>query len=98
MSMSAPFDPVQPSTDDGIPAADAGTGAPPPAEGFGTGGEEPDSPEQTDADTPAAAPQSDTAFRTPDPTELGPEPTGNPVDPAMATSTPDPGQTGRDQR
>ena len=28
----------------------------------------------------------------------GPEPTGNPVDPAMATSSPDPDQTGRDLR
>ena len=98
MSMSAPFEPNIPSSsDDGIPAADAGNGAPPPAEGFGVGGEEPDAPEQTDEGTPAA-PQSDTPFRTPDPSELGPEPTGNPVDPAIATSTPDPGQTGRDQR
>jgi hypothetical protein len=28
----------------------------------------------------------------------GAEPTGNPVDPAMATSSPDPEQTGRDER
>ncbi|MCZ2838048.1 hypothetical protein [Modestobacter sp. VKM Ac-2985] len=28
----------------------------------------------------------------------GPEPTGGPVDPAVATSSPDPGQTGRDRR
>jgi hypothetical protein len=97
MSMSAPFDPVQPAPDEGIPAADAGTGAPPPAEGFGVGGEEPDRPEQTDADGPAAT-QSETPFRTPDPAEVGPEPTGNPVDPAVSTATPDPGQTGRDQR
>ena len=98
MSMSAPFEPDLPASgDDGIPAADAGTGAPPPAEGFGVAGEEPDRPEQTDAPSPAA-PQSDTAFRTPDPAELGPEPTGNPVDPAMATSTPDPEQTGRNER
>ncbi|MGY5883844.1 hypothetical protein ACJTNH_09290 [Modestobacter lacusdianchii] len=97
MSMSAPFDPVQPSNDDqGIPAADAGQGSPPPAEGFGIGGEEPDAPEQ--ADEAGAAPQSDTPFRTPDPDEVGPEATGNPVDPAVATNSPDPGQTGRDQR
>jgi hypothetical protein len=99
MSMSAPFEPNVPAhADDGIPAADAGNGAPPPAEGFGVGGEEPDTPERTDEDAPAAAPQSDTAFRTPDPAELGPEPTGNPVDPAMATNSPDPEQTGRDRR
>jgi hypothetical protein len=54
------------------------------------------SPQEPD-DSPAAT-QSDTPFRTPDPAEVGPEPTGNPVDPAIATSTPDPGQTGRDQR
>ena len=34
----------------------------------------------------------------PDRTPSDPEPTGDPVDPAIATSTPDPGQTGRDQR
>ena len=28
----------------------------------------------------------------------GPEPTGNPVDPAMASSSPDPEQTGRELR
>ena len=67
MSMSAPFDPVQPSTDDGIPAADAGNGAPPPAEGFGVGGEEPDRPEEAGADSPATGQESDTPFRTPDP-------------------------------
>ncbi|PZA20148.1 hypothetical protein DMO24_16955 [Modestobacter versicolor] len=97
MSMSAPFDPVQPTQDDGIPAADAGTGAPPPAEGFGVGGEEPDRPEET-GEGSGGAPDADPPFRTPDPTQVGPEPTGDPVDPAIATSTPDPGQTGRDQR
>ena len=71
MSMSAPFDPVPPSTDDGIPAADAGNGAPPPAEGFGVGGEEPDAPEQTDGDSPAAG-RGDSPFRTPDPADVGP--------------------------
>ena len=72
MSMSAPFDPVQSTPDDGIPAADAGNGAPPPAEGFGDGGEEPDRPEETDAESPVAGRQADTPFRTPDPTEVGP--------------------------
>jgi len=98
MSMSAPFDPVQPADDDGIPAADAGTGAPPPAEGFGVGGEEPGTPEQTAEGSPAADRPGSTPFRTPDPAEVGPEPTGNPVDPAVSTATPDPGQTGRAQR
>jgi hypothetical protein len=49
-------------------------------------------------DDAGAAPQSDTPSHTPDPAEDGPEPTGNPVDPAMATSTPDPEQSGRDER
>jgi hypothetical protein len=44
-----------------------------------------------------AAPQSNVP-RPPDPGADGPDPTGDPVDPAIATSTPDPGQTGRDQR
>jgi len=99
MSMSAPFEPNVPSSgDDGIPAADAGAGAPPPAEGFGVGGEEPDTPEETGADSPATGSPDGTVFRTPDPTEVGPEATGNPVDPAMSTTSPDPEQTGRDQR
>jgi hypothetical protein len=68
MSMSAPFDPVQPGTDDGVPAADAGTGAPAPAEGSGVGGEE---PEQTDEDAPVADQERATASRTPIPAELG---------------------------
>jgi hypothetical protein len=72
MSMSAPLEPNLPSSgNDGIPAADAGTGAPPPAEGFGVGGEEPDPPEQADAGA-GADPQSDTPFRTPDPGDVGP--------------------------
>jgi hypothetical protein len=45
-----------------------------------------------------AAPQSSTPGHAADPGEDGPDPTGNPVDPAIATSTPDPGQTGRDER
>ena len=34
----------------------------------------------------------------PDRTPSDPEPTGDPVDPAFSTATPDPGQTGRDRR
>jgi hypothetical protein len=49
-------------------------------------------------DDAGAAPQSDVPGHTPDPAEDGPDPIGNPVDPAIATSTPDPGQTGRDRR
>ena len=100
MSMSAPMEPNIPSSEDGggIPAADAGNGAPPPAEGFGLGGEEPDAPEQTDEDSPTTGSPDGTVFRTPDPTSVGPEATGNPVDPAVSTTSPDPGQTGRDQR
>ena len=73
MSMSAPLEPNIPGTqDDGIPAADAGNGAPPPAEGFGVGGEEPDRPEQTGAESPVADRGADTPFRTPDPAEVHP--------------------------
>jgi hypothetical protein len=53
------------------------------------------SPREQDA---GAAPQSDSPGHDPDPAEDGPEPTGNPVDPAMATNTPDTEQTGRDRR
>ncbi|MCA0146799.1 hypothetical protein [Blastococcus sp. LR1] len=71
MSMSSPLEPHLGQPDEGIPAADPGAGAPPPAEGFGVGGEEPDRPEETDAPTPAA--QGETPpFRTPDPRQLGP--------------------------
>jgi hypothetical protein len=41
---------------------------------------------------PTTAPTSDDAQT------QGAEPTGNPVDPAMATSSPDPDQTGRELR
>jgi hypothetical protein len=70
MSMAQPFQPNLPTEDEGIPAADAGYGAPPPAEGFGVGGEEPDAPEEG-ADGSSAPPTSGTPFRTPDPTEVG---------------------------
>ncbi|MGY1755047.1 hypothetical protein [Blastococcus sp. SYSU D01042] len=74
MSMSMPLEPNLGTPDEGIPAADPGAGAPPPADGFGVGGEEPDRPEEpaagaTGSGDPAA---TDTPFRTPDPTELGP--------------------------
>jgi hypothetical protein len=41
---------------------------------------------------PATEPTSEDA------STQGPEPTGNPVDPAMASSSPDPTQTGRELR
>ena len=72
MSMTQPLEPNLPGGDDGIPAADAGTGAPPPAEGFGVGGEEPDAPERSTGPADAEMP-ADTPFRTPDPTEVGPD-------------------------
>ena len=66
------MEPELPGGDGGIPAADAGAGAPPPAGGFGRAGEEPDVLEEpadrTDVEMPAATP-----FRTPDPTEIGPD-------------------------
>lgn len=67
--MADPFLPVAPQPDDGIPAADPGTGAPPPAEGFGVGGEEPDRPEEADGDGDGAA-SGPTVFRTPDPSDV----------------------------
>ena len=71
MSMTSPLEPHLPPAGDGIPAADAGNGAPPPAEGFGVAGEEPDAPEES-ADDVAVHLPSGTPFRTPDPTEVGP--------------------------
>ena len=71
MSMSTPFEPHLGRPDEGIPAADPGAGAPPPAEGFGVGGEEPDRPEETDpAATGGAGEGGDPPFRTPDPREV----------------------------
>ena len=69
MSMSAPLEPNLPGTGDGIPAADPGAGAPPPAEGFGVAGEEPDRAEGEPHDGDVAA--SDPPFRTPDPRDVG---------------------------
>lgn len=77
MSMSMPLEPNLSTPDEGIPAADPGAGAPPPAEGFGVGGEEPERPEEPPAEATgsgggAAAPD-DPPFRTPDPDRLGPD-------------------------
>lgn len=72
MSMWTPVEPDLGRGDDGIPAADPGAGAPPPADGFGVGGEEPDRPEEADAAPPAGdAARADTPFRTPDPGRVG---------------------------
>jgi hypothetical protein len=73
MSMSSPLEPHLGLPDEGIPAADAGAGAPPPAEGFGLAGEEPDRPEETDGGSPAepSSPPADPPFRTPDPRDVG---------------------------
>jgi hypothetical protein len=73
MSMSMPLEPNLSATpDEGIPAADPGAGAPPPADGFGVGGEEPDRPEEEPTDEAGNAVADDPPFRTPDPTEIGP--------------------------
>jgi hypothetical protein len=71
VSMWTPMEPNLGREDDGIPAADPGAGAPPPADGFGVGGEEPDQPEEPPAQ-PAeeARPDGDPPFRTPDPAEV----------------------------
>lgn len=76
MSMSMPLEPNLGTADEGIPAADPGAGAPPPADGFGVGGEEPDRPEEAPSDQAGAAgpdAPEDSPFRTPDPTEVGPQ-------------------------
>ncbi|MDK3256531.1 hypothetical protein [Blastococcus capsensis] len=77
MSMSSPFEPHLGRPDDGIPAADPGPGAPPPAEGYGPAGEEPDRP--AEATRPPAEggdaqtdPPEEPPFRTPDPHDIGP--------------------------
>jgi hypothetical protein len=70
MSMTQPMEPELPSHREGVPAADTGRGAPPPAEGFGVGGEEPDRPEQA-ADAVDAPLAAETPFRTPDPADVG---------------------------
>ncbi len=70
--MSQPLEPNLGRADDGIPAADAGRGAPETAPGFGIGGEDPDQPEETSADIGGdhADPPDDPPDRTPDPHDL----------------------------
>jgi len=76
MSMSSPFEPHLGSGDEGIPAADPGSGAPEPAAGFGIGGEEPDLVDPTQevpapvADDGADGDDGDPPFRTPDPDDV----------------------------
>jgi hypothetical protein len=53
--------------DDGIPAADPGPGAPPPADGFGVGGEEPDRPEEGDGTAGEVQPSAGTGGQHADP-------------------------------
>jgi hypothetical protein len=74
MSMMPPPFSADPA-DEGIPAADAGHGAPDPAPGFGVGGEDPDVVADEGAERPHV-PEGETAFRTPDPREIGPDPQG----------------------
>ena len=71
VSMWTPMEPNLGREDDGIPAADAGPGAPPPADGFGIGGEEPDRPDEVVPETAGADGGGDTPFRTLDPGEVG---------------------------
>ena len=78
MSMMPPPFSAQPE-DEGIPAADAGTGAPPPAPGFGVAGEDPDRAPETDRPGETAAGgagTADTVFRTPDPDDVRRDPAG----------------------
>jgi hypothetical protein len=72
MSMMPPPFSADPS-DDGIPAADPGAGAPEPAPGFGIGGEDPDVvPDQDAGDDEGRPARGEPPFRTPDPREVGP--------------------------
>jgi hypothetical protein len=81
VSMWTPMEPNLGREDDGIPAADPGAGAPPPADGFGIGGEEPDPPEEPGGAEEDGPPSADAGgqhadpppFRTPDPGEVGRE-------------------------
>jgi hypothetical protein len=67
--MWTPMEPNLGREDDGIPAADPGPGAPPPADGFGIGGEEPDRPEEDPAGSAGAGGEhaDPPPFRTADP-------------------------------
>ncbi|WNV74062.1 hypothetical protein [Geodermatophilus sp. DSM 44513] len=70
VSMWTPMEPNLGQEDDGIPAADPGAGAPPPADGFGVGGEEPDRPEELPEAATGGEPADDPPFRTPDPADV----------------------------
>ena len=77
MSMSTPFEPNLGPPDDGIPAADPGAGAPPPADGYGEPEGEPDRPAEAtrppaEGGDAHADPEEDPPFRTPDPHDIGP--------------------------
>jgi hypothetical protein len=71
MSMPPPISADPSSSGDDVPAADPGTGAPPPSPGFGREGEEPDVQPDDDG-APDVAPRGETPFRTPDPEDVGP--------------------------
>src|SRR3712207_9517194 len=72
VSTWTPMEPDLGRGDDGIPAADPGAGAPPPADGFGVGGEEPDPPAEGGAAPPAGdAARARNPVRTPHPGEVG---------------------------
>jgi hypothetical protein len=90
MSMSTPMEPNLGRGDDGIPAADPGPGAPPPAEGFGIEGEDPDRPEEAvrpgSTDRPAEAGAQEETVQ---PSDDG----GRRADPPFRT--PDPEELGR---
>jgi hypothetical protein len=70
--MSRPMEPELPAGQDGIPAADPGRGAPPPAEGYGVSGEARDR-DDGEIDPVDVTVPVDTPFRTPDPADIGPE-------------------------
>jgi hypothetical protein len=59
-----------------------------------------DAPEQTSAPEPerSSGTRTDPPFRTPEVPEADSGSSGTPVDPAAATSTPDPEQSGRGER
>ncbi len=73
MSMMPPPFSADPS-DDGIPAADPGAGAPPPSPGFGIEGEAPDviAPDEATEDDEERPAPGETPFRSPRPGEVGP--------------------------
>ena len=75
MSMNEPLEPFSGRSQQqgqGMPAADGGTGAHSPAQGFGIGGEEPDVGEEG-GQSPDVSPADDSPFRTPDPGDVGRE-------------------------